>query len=236
MRIGILQTGETPPGLREKYGRYPQMFVALFARAGVAAEWGVFDVRRRRFPKRPAEFDGFIITGSRHGVYEPLPWIPLLMEQIQTLHRLRVPMVGVCFGHQAIAQALGGRVVQSPKGWGAGLQKWDILRKAEWMKNTPRRLSLLSCHQDQVVRQPRGAVRLFSSGFCANAGFMMGSRVFTLQGHPEFTAEFSRALTRRRSGDLPPAVCRAALATAGGRHDGELCAKWMGAFFAAAAK
>lgn len=229
MKIGILQTGETPPPLRGQYGRYPDMFADLFARAGGGEEFVVYDVRRGKLPKHPQACDGYIITGSRHGVYEDLPWIARLLDYVQTLYRARRPMAGVCFGHQAIAAALGGEVVKSPKGWGVGLQSWDVLRAAPWMKTTPKKFSLLSFHQDQVIKLPRGAARLFGSKFCDNAGFVIGNRVFCVQGHPEFVPDFCRDLAKHREEILTPQLVAAAAKP--GNHQGLLCARWMRAFF-----
>lgn len=234
MKIGILQTGETPPPLRAEYGRYPDMFAELFARSGGDDKFVVYDVRRGRLPKHPDDCDGYIITGSRHGVYEDMEWIARLLEYAQTLYRLRRPVAGVCFGHQAIAAALGGRVVKSPKGWGVGLQSWDVLRAAPWMKKTPKKFSLLSFHQDQVIKLPPGSVRLFGSAFCRNAGFAIGNRVFCVQGHPEFVAGFCRDLAHHRETILSPQLVAAAAKP--GRNDGLLCARWMRAFFQNAIK
>lgn len=231
MKIGILQTGETPAKLRGEHGNYPAMFKKMFARAGVEGGFVVYDSRRGRFPKTPDVCDGYIITGSKHGVYEPLPWIAELLENIRALHRARAPLVGVCFGHQAIAQALGGKVIKSPKGWGLGLHSWQVVRAAPWMSGAKKQFSLLSFHQDQVVKLPRGAVRLFGSAFCPNAGFAVGARVFSMQGHPEFVPGFCRDLTSHRADSLPPDAARAATRSAGGRNDSVLCAKWMRAFF-----
>ena len=232
MRIGILQTGETPKTLHAKHGRYPDMFKALFARAGGDESFAVYDVRRGRLPKTPDACDGYIITGSRYGVYEKLPWIARLLEYTQTLYRARRPIVGVCFGHQALAQAFGGQVIKSPKGWGVGLQSWDVLRATPFMKKAPKRFSLLSFHQDQVIKLPRGAVRLFGNAFCQNAGFAIGNRIFAVQGHPEFPPGFCGALAQYRSATLPPQALSAA--ARGGRNDSLLCVRWMRAFFAAA--
>ncbi len=234
MKIGILQTGETPPPLRAKYGRYPAMFEDLFARIGGGDNFAIYDVRRGRLPKKPEVCDGYIITGSRYGVYEELPWIARLLEYVQTLHRARRPMAGVCFGHQALAAALGGRVVKSPKGWGVGLQSWRVLRAAPFMTKVPKDFSLLSFHQDQVVKLPRGAVRLFGNAFCQNAGFAIGSGVFAVQGHPEFVPGFCRDLANHRRGMLPPELVAAAARA--GRNDSLLCARWMRAFFQNAIK
>lgn len=235
MKIGILQTGETPPPLRAGYGRYPQMFADLFARAGGGDErFVVYDARRGRLPNKPHLCDGYIITGSRHGVYEEMDWIARLLDYARVLYRARIPVAGVCFGHQALAAAHGGRVIKSPKGWGVGLHKWQVVRTMPWMTKPRADFSLLAFHQDQVVRLPRGAVRLFGSEFCRNAGFAIGDRVFTVQGHPEFVPGFCRDLARHRDSILSPQLVKAAAMA--GRNDSLLCAKWMRDFFRHAIK
>ena len=123
------------------------------------------------FPKNHLECDGWIVTGSPHGVYEEHSWIPIVSELINDIYHASLPIFGVCFGHQLIAQALGGHVEKSIKGWGLGLHTYEINNKTDYMGNLPKEVTLNICHQDQVLEVPEGAKVYAKSEFCENAGF-----------------------------------------------------------------
>ncbi|MDA3887591.1 MAG: type 1 glutamine amidotransferase, partial [Allgaiera sp.] len=163
MRIGILQTGEAPEALRGQSGDYPAMFERLLEGHGFTFRtWRVIDMD---LPESPEAADGWLITGSRHGAYEDHPWIAPLEDFIRAVHAARVPMVGICFGHQIIAQALGGKVEKFPGGWAVGPQDYDF---------QGRKVTLNAWHQDQVTRAPESARQVGSSPFCANAALAYG--------------------------------------------------------------
>ena len=108
MKIGILVTGHPPDELREKFGTYDGMFRTLLGGHGFTFE--TYHVVDSQFPENAESADGWVITGSRHGAYEDHPWIPPLEDLIRAIHDKGQPLIGVCFGHQIIAQALGGKV------------------------------------------------------------------------------------------------------------------------------
>lgn len=189
MRIGILQTGHSPDELRDVHGDYNEMFMRLLGRTDIAFE--TFAVQADDFPARPCVADAWVITGSSCGVYDGFPWIAKLMAFLRHLHKERTPLVGICFGHQAIAEALGGKVEKFSGGWSCGLKRYDMVGRA-----SP--AALLAWHQDQVVAPPPDAEIIASSDFCRFAGLRIGNHILTLQPHPEFTAEFLRALAAAR--------------------------------------
>jgi GMP synthase-like glutamine amidotransferase len=194
MKIGILQTGPLPPELSEKHGTYPEMFERLLAPYGFAFEtWAVME---GVFPPGPEAADGWLITGSRHGAYDDLPWIPKLEDLIRAIFGADRPLVGVCFGHQIIAQALGGKVEKYKGGWSVGPQTYEFPDRAR---------TVHAWHQDQVVERPPGAEVLAASDFCKYAALHYPGKAYTVQPHPEFDDGFAHALATIRGPGVVPA-------------------------------
>ena len=192
MQIGILQTGHAPEELRPAHGDYSDLFQRLLGGRGFGFRtWNVVDMA---FPRHVHEADGWLITGSRHGAYEDLPFIPPLEDLIRAAYAAGVPIVGICFGHQIVAQALGGRVVKFPGGWRVGRQVYD------W---NGAEVPINAWHQDQIVERPADAVPVARNGACENAALVYGDRAFTLQAHPEFDADFIEGLIRHRGAAVP---------------------------------
>ena len=201
MKLGILETGRMTPELEVKYGTYPSMFVRLLENRGLALEFDSFSVLDDVFPDSVTQCDAWLITGSRHGVYDELPWIPKLEDFIRNSVAEKIPQIGICFGHQIIAQALGGRVVKSEKGWGLGVNHYTINQTRPWMNGSiSSPVAVNAVHQDQVIELPEGASLLASSEFCPYAMLAYGETIFTVQPHPEFDHEFQADLINARRG------------------------------------
>ena len=188
MKIGILQTGRSPDELQPVIGDYDAMFRNLLGSHGFTFQ--TYLALDSEFPQSPDDADGWLITGSKFGVYEDHAWIPPLEQLIRDIHDSGRPLVGICFGHQIIAQALGGKVVKFSGGWAIGRQEYDFEGET---------LSLNAWHQDQVVEKPEGARVVALNDFCANAALAYGDQIFTVQPHPEFGAEAIEGLIRFRS-------------------------------------
>jgi len=203
MKIGILQTGHAPAEIQPETGDYPFMFERLLSGRGFEFRtWSVVD---GDFPDSPHAAEGWLVTGSRHGAYEDHPWIPPLEALIRRIHAADLPMIGVCFGHQIIAQALGGEVAKFAGGWAVGRQVYD------WRG---RQVALNAWHQDQVIRRPEGAEVVASHPFCENAALLYDGRIFTVQPHPEFDSAVIDGLIRTRGrGVVPDAQLDEARAT-----------------------
>lgn len=229
-RIAILETGAPPPPLAPAYGDYPAMFRALL---GEAFETETFDVQAGALPD-PDRFDGAIITGSAAGVYEDHPWIAPLMDWIRGA-KGRLRLVGVCFGHQAMAQALGGQVEKSHRGWGVGLHRYEVAAGEPWMQPPASRIAIPVSHQDQVIAPPPGARVLLSSAFTPYAGLAWGEDAVSFQCHPEFSPAYAAALVEGRAGRIPPAVAAEALASLGEPDDRGVLGGWIRRFLADAA-
>jgi GMP synthase-like glutamine amidotransferase len=196
VKLAVLQTGAPPEPLTATFGSYGGMFEALL---GEAWDWRVYDVEHGRWPDRPEDHGGYVITGSSAGVYDGEPWITELLEFLRAA-RGRTKLVGVCFGHQAMAQAFGGQVIKSPKGWGVGLQRYEVVAREAWMDAGPA-FALPASHQDQVVELPPGARVLAASAFTPFAMLEYpGEDAISIQPHPEFDPAYAKALIERRRG------------------------------------
>lgn len=193
MRIGILQTGLAPDALAADMGDYPDMFARLLAGNGFTFQ--TYRVVEMQFPKDVHDADGWLLTGSRHGVYEDHAFIPPLEDFIRASYAAAVPMVGVCFGHQIIAQALGGKVEKFKDGWAVGATDYDFGGE---------KLTLNAWHKDQVTQVPPDAEVIASNDFCANAALVYNDRAFTVQAHPEFRPEFVDGLMQTRGKGVVP--------------------------------
>ena len=175
MKIGLLQCGAMRDALTRAHGDYPRLYADLL---GPGFDWSVHRCFEGDIPDDPGQCDGWLVSGSRHGAYEPHDWIPPLEDFLRRVHG-RAPLVGICFGHQIVAQALGGRVENFAGGWSVGRQAY------EWEGEI---VHLNAWHQDQVTRPPEGAVTLARNDFTRHAAFRIGARTLTLQPHPEFSA------------------------------------------------
>ena len=233
MHIGILKTDAVRPEWVPDFGEYPDMFIRLL-QADPSVSFSVWDVEEGCHPSESEidAVDGFIITGSKSSVYDDKQWIRDLEALIQKLHAKRKKMVGICFGHQIIAKALGGEVSKSDKGWGVGIHTYD-LDKAPFAGVDDGQLKLVVSHQDQVHELPPGARNVVSNAHCENAGFVIGDHIFTLQGHPEFIDEYSEVIMALRYdmiGADRVAEGRASLQQHD--HEGDRVASWMLSFLA----
>ncbi|KTD74679.1 glutamine amidotransferase-related protein [Legionella waltersii] len=227
MKLGILLCDQVSPALAVKYGQYPEMFMNLLKRADSTLESKVFNVENGEFPKSIHEVDAYLISGSRHGVYDDYPWIKQLEQFVRLLHLEQKKLVGICFGHQLVAQALGGTVVKSPKGWGVGMSQNQVYHQKEWMVPKVEQFNILVSHQDQVIELPPGAELLAGSDFCPNYMLQVGSTVLTIQGHPEFTKDYSRDLMVSKEDKVSESEFSRAIQSLALEENDGLIAEWI---------
>ena len=232
MKITILETGRAPGKLVDEYPRYPDMFAALLSPSDRELAYESVAVLDGEALPDPSACEAVLITGSPFGVYDSTPWMDPLRRFIRAAHGARIPMVGVCFGHQIIADALGGEVRKSEKGWGIGRHSYDITRRRDWMGEDRPAVSLSASHQDQVITPPVGAVTLARSAHTEHAILEYADApVITIQGHPEFSDRYASALWQARRGKaLTDAQVDAALASMEKPGDGALVGSWIVSF------
>ncbi len=221
MKIGILQTGHAPEEVLGSLGDYDAMFARLLGGAGF--EFQTYNVVDMEFPGSPQEADGWLITGSKHGAYEDHAFIPPLEDLIRDVQAAGRPMVGICFGHQIIAQALGGKVVKYDGGWSVGRTEYTLHGQE---------MALNAWHQDQVVTLPEGAEVVGQSDFCSNAALLYGDTIWTIQPHPEFGAEMIGGLIDHRGrGVVPDGQLEAAAETLDAPDNNADIARYITDFF-----
>lgn len=231
--IGILQTGVPPADLLARHGRYDAMVGRML---GNGFKTRTYEAHAGELPDRPEDCAAYVITGSSAGVYDDLPWIAPLQGFIRLAHG-RAKLVGLCFGHQVMASALGGEVAKSEKGWGLGLHDYDVTARTPWMEGDLARIAIAASHQDQVVVPPAGATVFASSAFTPFAGLAYaGGHAISVQFHPEFTEDFAISLVELRRPFLKPAAVDRALASLRAPSDASRIAHWIRRFIDGAAE
>jgi GMP synthase-like glutamine amidotransferase len=211
-RITIIETGLVPPQWRARHGSFPQMFERMIRAADASVAFDLVSVATGEPMPEPKSLQAILITGSAAGVYDGLDWIAPLEAFVRDADAQRKPMVGVCFGHQLIAQAMGGVVRKSEKGWGIGRQVYQVTPDNGVIDEA--QLAIACSHQDQVIEAPAMARTIMSSAFTAHAGLLYeNGTTFSVQPHPEFDADFAHELCEARSGIAPDDVVTTAKAS-----------------------
>jgi GMP synthase - Glutamine amidotransferase domain len=227
IKVGILQTGGPPPPLPERFGSYSTMVQELL---GPQHEFTTFEVRHGELPARADDCAAYVITGSASGVYDGDPWIDALKQFVRDASG-RSAMVGICFGHQVMAEAFGGQVIKSPRGWGIGLHRYDVRERAAWMDDA-NSIAVPASHQDQVVKLPSDARVLGGSDFTPFGIIEYPQRrAMSLQSHPEFSPEYAAALIElRRSSKYTNEQADRALQTLREQNDRTRVGAWLAEF------
>lgn len=226
MRIGLLECDDVVGRFAHITGGYREMFAALLPEA----RFSYYAAHRGQIPGSPDECEAWVCTGSKHSVYDATGWIDALSGFIRRLNESQKRFVGICFGHQMLAHAMGGEVAKSSQGWGVGVLPVQILSQEAWMAPPRREVRIHHMHQDQVQRLPPGAVVLGRSAHCEVGMFRVGQTMLGIEGHPEFTAQFAEALIRARAKSIGAERADAALESVGQPSDGALVGRWISAF------
>ncbi|MCB0392716.1 MAG: hypothetical protein KDD58_15610 [Bdellovibrionales bacterium] len=192
MKIGILNAyhfDKTPGVYQEKYMPMLFNFLNEYWPEAIATE---YKVAQNNFPQSEHEQQLWLITGSPLSAYDNIAWINQLKEFIVNANSSKSKLIGLCFGHQIIAEALGGKVEKSQQGWGVGVRNFQIIKNKPWMTPQLTQCSLLFSHQDQVINLPHNAELLATDEFCPNQMYSIDRHIFCMQGHPEFTADYAK--------------------------------------------
>jgi GMP synthase-like glutamine amidotransferase len=229
MKIGILDALSSDELVDIRWrGSTAGTYIRLLESADAPFTYRVYQVNERHLPATVDECDAYLITGSINGAYDDEPWIGDLISFIQACHAAGKKMVGICFGHQILAHALGGRTEKSEKGWGLGLKTFNFVGSKPWMESNPGDCSLYFSHQDQVVELPEEAEWLGGNEFCENVIFAIRDQVLGIQGHPEFTKEIMSDILSKLEEDTVAHVWEQAdRSLTSGDPDNERVARWI---------
>jgi len=223
MKIGLLECDDVVGRFPEVRGGYREMFAALLP----GFEFRYYEAHRGQIPSSGRECDAWVCTGSKYSVYDGTKWIADLAAFIRSLQQ---PFVGICFGHQMLAHAMGGEVAKAKQGWGVGVLGVEVLKKEPWMEPPLARMQIQHMHQDQVQKLPADSVLLGRSPHCDVAMFRVGEAMLGIEGHPEFTVEYGAALIRARRALIGEQGAQRALESLKGRTDSPTVGRWLERF------
>jgi GMP synthase-like glutamine amidotransferase len=227
MNLGILKCDSVSDIFVAEHGQYPEMFSSLLRSVDFNPQLTVFDVEHGELPTHINAADAYLITGSRHGVNDGFPWIAQLEEWVCSLYAAQKKVIGICFGHQLIAKALGGKVIKSSKGWGVGMSQNTVVQVKDWMKPQQTSFNVLMSHQDQVVHLPQHAEVIARNDFCPFYMLQINNHFLTIQGHPEFTKAYSRALMISREDTVTELEFERGMQSLELHNDANLVAQWI---------
>ena len=232
MKLTIIQTGDVPASLQGRFGPYRAMFERMFDRTDLGFTYQSVAASDGEPLPHASDLEGIVITGSPAGVYDDLPWLAPLRAFIRDAYGSRTPMLGICFGHQIMADALGGDVRKSDKGWGIGRHSYAVGERPAFMRQAPDLLALGCSHQDQVITPPAEAEVILRSTFTPNAGLAYrNGAALSFQPHPEFEDAYTIALAELRWGEAPDQVVDSALASMDTASDNAQVGAYIGQFF-----
>lgn len=227
-RIGLLLVGHIDAGSLHVGGDYPELYKSILEPEDI--EITTYECDNGQMPDSLNEQDGWLCSPSRLSVYEDHAWLRDVEQLLRDMVATEKPYVGICFGHQLMAQALGATVKKADYGWGIGAKHYEIVEQQSWMDSSDE-IVLAASHQDQVQNLPNGARLLAKSDYCPIGGMLIGERAWTLQVHPEFTPALADNLLATRLQLFGEDKAAAARATLSEPLQQARVAKWISRFF-----
>lgn len=227
MKIGILQTDSVRPELIGQFGNYPDMFQSLFSQIDPSLDFEIYDVQHGKYPNTIHDCDAYVTTGSKASVYDNESWIKTLKKYIISLHEQNKKLIAVCFGHQLVAEAFGGKTEKSPKGWGVGVHTVQVHTTKPWMQPQLTTFNVVVSHQDQVTQLPNNAELIAGNTFCPYSMFQLGNNIITIQGHPEFSKPYANTMMNYRANIIGKTTFNDGIKSLNKPTDDLVIAKWF---------
>lgn len=227
MKIGILQCDSVLPEYQAPFGDYSDMFINLLHLSDPSLEFEIYPVVQCIYPVQINECDAYITTGSKDSVYDSLPWLDTFKDFIRELHTHNKKLVAICFGHQLVAEIFQGKTSKSHKGWGVGVARNRVEHHKSWMQPKREELNILVSHRDQVTALPAGAELLASSDFCPNFMYQLDNDILSIQGHPEFSKEYSATMMQHRRSKIGEQTYAAAQKSLQLEVDDHIVSQWI---------
>ena len=216
-----------PNSLEKKGVNYSRIIQEwLEPQSKVKITWKIYRALEGKLPPAVDSCDCYFVSGSRASLLDKDPWILKLTDFLLICAKAQIPVIGLCFGHQAVAKALGGQVVRAEEGWQIGVKSWKVIRDEGWIREAGKKLTLISLHEDQVSKLPPRSVRIATSEACPNGLFRLANHAVGIQGHPEFTPEIFTELVKSRADVFSKKERDAAIASLETPVDSHKLAKW----------
>jgi len=232
MKLGMLICDHVQDALQPEFGDYKSMFKQLLEHSPMQIEIEYFYAIDGQLPENIDVCDVYMTSGSKWSVNDNFPWIKNLERFIKQLYEGKKGFVGICFGHQLLAKALGGKVERSDNGWGIGVSNSQVVIEQDWMIPSQATLDMVVSHQDQITELPVDSQILLSNSFCPYGMIQVGKHFLGLQGHPEFSHEYSRALMNTRKDSIPAQRLKEGEASLQLKTDEIIAIEWLVNFLA----
>jgi GMP synthase-like glutamine amidotransferase len=226
MKICILHIGQSAPNKASQSVPAPVRFINALKTRLTDVQWTVVSAVNEKLPDITA-FDGYIITGGKYSVFDQISWQNNLFYFLQAIIEEQLPLIGICYGHQAIAKVMGGKVARSPKGYGVGLMPVNVIKTTSWCTANTTPLLLHAMHQDQVMEMPSGAELFLRGDFCPISGYFIKNKVLGIQQHPDFNSLLNKSLIQKRHDLIGSVTVREGIKSLSGPDHTETSINWM---------